>query len=148
MGTIFRFKQIEPALNIPTPNGFSLENNLLTLFEKDLLKEDIITQMLSYGYLEEGKHNSTKKKHPKKNKYYLNALFCPYFGISLEHLKHPLSIRGDEREFIQFLLSRSENIDENMNKIKKFINWQRKDTKFSYLSYQKYRKIDDFLGEM
>lgn len=106
LGNLFRDIQLDTSLNKPYPNGFSLEENLLNKFEKNSTESDVITELLSYGFLEEDKHNDKNRLKGKRYKYYLNRLICPYFVIPLVHRKDPVYIYDNKNNFFRYLLQK------------------------------------------
>lgn len=101
LGISFRGLQLDTSLKNPNPNGFSVSKDLAKQFEPESIEADIIIKVLSYGFLEEEKHKDKNRMKGKRYKYYLNRLFCPYFGISIIHGKDPLYIHGNEQEFLK-----------------------------------------------
>ncbi|MBD3349897.1 MAG: hypothetical protein GF364_00245 [Candidatus Lokiarchaeota archaeon] len=101
LGTIFRRKQVETSANSPTPNGFSLKQDIIDLINK-IDNPEIIIEALSYGYIEVNvrRRGST---YPKLHTYTFNRILCPYFGISINSFKSPLSILKKQTDFLNDL---------------------------------------------
>ena len=122
LGILFREEQLNPKLTKPYPNVFSVVKDLINQFEpesiSDSYEREIITELLSYGFLEEEKHHDKNRKKGTRYKYYLNRLLCPYFGVSIVHRKDPLYIYGDEKEFLRCLIDNNCKIDE----LRKYLN--------------------------
>jgi len=111
IGILFRDLQLDTRLNKPYPNQFSLKKKLNNQFEPGLRESDILTEILSYGFLEEGVHRDKNRKKGKRYKYALNRLLCPYFGISIVHRKDPIYIYGQENDFLRCLIQKDCNIE-------------------------------------
>jgi len=117
LGIIFRSKQLESALNVPTPNSFSLDFPISDLIKKSD-NNDIFIELISYGYLEE--EIKTLKSNLNSVVYKLNSLLCPYYGLSLNHFKIPIYIKGNSMEFLKMLTNPKISISE----LEKYISLQ------------------------
>lgn len=117
LGLFFRSLQLDPPLNKPYPNGLTVKDNILEELEinkSGVLELEIINEILSYGFLECEKHNDKNVLRGKRYKYYLNRLLCPYFGISITHIKDPVYIY-QQNDFLKKLLQ--DNLKPNELKI-------------------------------
>lgn len=117
LGVLFRIKQLESALNSPTPNYFSLDLPISDLI-KNTEENDTFIELISYGYIEE-EINSMKSKSDNCI-YKLNSLLCPFFGLSLNHFKVPIYIKGNSLKFLKML----ENPKTSVKDIEKYISFQ------------------------
>ncbi|TFG20028.1 MAG: hypothetical protein EU530_04610 [Promethearchaeota archaeon] len=118
LGALFRKKQIESALNSPTPNSFVLSEKITDIIPS-IKNKHAILDILSYGFLEETPKSSKKVGSTKVYAYFLNRMLCPYFGISINHFKNPLPITDDLR-----FLNCFSNVDCTIQDLSKFIKFQ------------------------
>ena len=109
LGGSLRELQLELTVPQPSPNGFSLSAALSPPLNVEAAGHrtsaaTLVTEAISWGLLEERDHESKKRGAPKRRKYYLNRVFCPYFGLSEIRKKDPIYI-PDVDAFMEALLN-------------------------------------------
>ena len=105
LGFIFRRLQLSPTAPYPSINGFSIEletgwtsnqdNPLsgLNVEEHELAYfKEMVRDATDWGYLIEMPHRSKVLSLKTRTKYYISAMFSPYYDLSVRHLKEPLYI--------------------------------------------------------
>jgi hypothetical protein len=119
LGSALRQVQLAPTAPQPCPNGFSLQGDGAGAgaegagepgMEVDQSNRTpdprnnaraLLRDAVSWGLLEEVAHEDKTRGHGKRQKYYLNRIYCPYFGISEIQKKDPIYIE----ELETFVLS-------------------------------------------
>jgi hypothetical protein len=109
LGGALRRVQLELSAPQPCPNGFSVDSIDL---DRDRLSTPNIgprmdarswlEEAVSRGLLEEEQHESKQRGKPKRRKYYVNRILCPYFGISAIWRKDPPYVH-DLQKFVRTL---------------------------------------------
>lgn len=97
LGRSFSKLQVEPTVPEPAPNGFSVKSLGLNLFELDGRSprsepRALISEAVSWGFLEEKQHQDKSKGSPPRASYRLNRVLCPYFGITPISKKDPMYV--------------------------------------------------------
>lgn len=104
LGALLRQVQLEITVPQPCPNGFSVVDSQLGSADDPLGSPRdnaaaLFIDAVSWGLLEEEVHQHKTRGKPKRRKFYLNRVFCPYFGITQVRRKDPVYI-SDIQEFV------------------------------------------------
>ena len=101
LGGLLRRAQLELTARWPCPNGFSVEQRELEIPGEETQEQDPrndsrswLREAVSWGLLEEEEHKDKTRGNPPRMKYYLNRIYCPYFGISEVWRKDPIYVRN------------------------------------------------------
>ena len=102
LGAALRAIQMDPAATIPAPNGFSVAPHSAQSEAEDAgpertPAEDATTflhTLVSWGLLEPTEHQDKTRGRPRRTKYYLNRILCPYLGLTEVRTKDPLYIEN------------------------------------------------------
>jgi hypothetical protein len=94
-------RRIQLALTAPQPcpNGFSVggaeASDIGGAAQEDprTNAKALIADAVSWGLMEESEHQDKTRGRPKRRKFYLNRIFCPYFGVSEIWKKDPIYVR-------------------------------------------------------
>ena len=98
LGGAFRSLQIELAAPHPCPNRFSADAAQVekAISDQASPRNDArawLEDAVSWGLLERYEHQDKRRGRPKRDKYCLNRVLCPYFGLSEVWRKDPPYIR-------------------------------------------------------
>ena len=109
LGFIFRRLQLIPTAPYPSPNGFSVAQEQEWISTPTSMThetsvndtslrylKEIIRDATDWGYLIEMPHRSKAFSLKTRTKYYINAMFAPYYDLSARHLKEPLYVEVQE----------------------------------------------------
>lgn len=102
LGAAFRRLQLELSAPQPCPNGFSVDSRDLEkafqgLADPRSSARAWLEEAVSRGLLEEEQHQHKQRGKPKRTKYRINRIFCPYLGISSIWKKDPPYVRDLEK---------------------------------------------------
>jgi hypothetical protein len=95
LGSGFRRLQMDLTVRVPAPNGFSVgSGGSESTIRATEDPSELLRELVAWGLLEEAEHQDKSPGRPKRRKYYLNRILCPYFGITEGHHKDPFYVRN------------------------------------------------------
>jgi hypothetical protein len=106
LGANLRAVQMSPHATVPTPNGFSTNSDDPSPGQLSLGTDSgrgLLNTLVNSGLLEESEHQDKTRGRPRRRKYYVNRVLCPYFAITDKHIKDPFYVE-DLSDFISSLM--------------------------------------------
>lgn len=115
LGSQYRKIQLELAAPRSCPNGFSVSSEIWAKPGDDSLDPRkspklLLQESVSWGLFEVDSHQDKTPGRPKRRRFRMNRVFCPYFGISPLIKKDPIYI-DDIETFVSDLLSGKQPIE-------------------------------------